>query len=407
MNRKEIGLLCILFLFAFALRFYDLSYPSFRWSDENAHVPAATNYLNNGQFEPDNWEHPPLRHFILYCFLQVFGDNPFGWRMRNVLFGSLSVVLLYLFASKVTNSKKTACMAALILASDPLHIVLSRYTFDEVYGTAFFLSALVLYLKHGRQSFGFVLSAFFMGCALATKWYYAPCWLMICLLALREDGNYRDLRTTLFITGTYILIPLSVFIISYYPWFGRGYTFAEFLEFITNAYYSLQNYKPEKYQQGLFFLSHTSAVEWFIRPVIVGQGTYLDNTRGEFILYANSLPIWILTIPSVVGLAIVAFKKKNMTLALPALFFCATYMLFLFIRRPAFIYSATPLLPFAFTAIAYGIAQLTNRYSVRLFYVALAIMLTWNLYLYPLVTAKKVPIAPYQYILNNADINLH
>jgi hypothetical protein len=36
----------------------------------------------------------------------------------------------------------------------------------------------------------------------------------------------------------------------------------------------------------------------------------------------------------------------------------------------------------------------------------LAIMLAWNLYLYPFATAKKVPIAPYRYLLEKADIVL-
>lgn len=406
MKRNDIVLVCALFLIAFGLRFYDITYPEFRWFDENAHVPAASNYWNNGQFEPDNWEHPPLRHLILYGFLHVFGDNPYGWRLRNVLFGAVAVILTFLFAREITGSRKTALLAGLLLATDPLHVVLSRYTFDEVYGGAFFLAAIVLYLKHNRRSSWLMLSALFMGCALATKWYYVPCWLMIYFLVLRENDNYRDQRTVLFISSTYLFIPISVYLLSYYPWFGRGYSFGEFIEFIVNAYHSLQGYQPYFYSSGLVFLSHISAGEWFIRPVMVGQGTYIGADQGEFILYANNLPVWILTIPSLIGMSMLAVRKRSMTMALPVLFFCTTYMLFLFVRRPAFIYSATPLLPFAFTAIAYAIVRLTERYGVRLYYAVLVVMVAWNLYLYPLVTAKKVPVALYSYILNHADIKI-
>jgi len=407
MKRKEAVLLCLVFLIAFSLRFYDLSYPAFRWADENGHVPAATNYWDNGQAEPDNWEHPPLRHVILYGFLRLFGDNPYGWRLRNVLFGALAALLTFLFARQISGSRKTALLAGLLLATDPLHVVLSRYTFEEIYGGAFFLAAIVLHLVHNRRSSLLILSALLMGCALATKWYYVPCWLLIYALTLRENDNYRNFRTSLFITSTYILIPLSVFILSYYPWFGRGFSFTEFIEFITNAYYSLQNMTPEHYSPELFFLRHISAAEWFVRPIMVGQGTYLDTTHGEFILYANSLPVWILTFPALIGMAIMAVREKEFPLALPALYFCASYLLFLFVKRPAFIYSAVFLLPFAFTAIAHGITQFADRYGVRLYYAALAVILAWNMYLYPLVTAKQVPVAPYQYLLNNADINIH
>jgi len=406
-NRNDMILLLILFLFAFSLRFYDFSYPDFKWFDEVMHVPAATNYWNNGQFEPDDWVHPPLRHIILYGFLQFFGDNPYGWRMRNILFGAIAAVLTYLFAFEISGSRRTALMAGLLLATDPLHIVLSRYTYEEIYGCAFFLAAVVLYLKHNQRSLWFVSSALFMGCALATKWYYVPCWFLVLFLALRENDNYRNVGTALFISSTYFFIPLSIFILSYYQWFGRGYSVTEFMEFIINTYHALQNTRPSSYEPGFVFLSQTSAVEWFIRPIVIGEGTYLSTDRGEFIIFLNNLPIWILTIPSMIGLAIVAVRRRCMTLALPALFFCASYMLYFIVQRPVFLYSAVPLLPFAFTAIAFMIMKLSDRYGSRLFYTILAVMVSWNLFLYPLVTAKKVPIALYSYIINNPDVKLH
>jgi dolichyl-phosphate-mannose-protein mannosyltransferase len=373
--------------------------------DELGHVPAAANYWNNGQFELDRWEHPPLRHTILYGFLQVFGNNPYGWRMRNVLFGAVTAVLVFLFAFEISGSRKAALLAGLLLATDPLQIVLSRHTFCEVYGTAFFLFAVLLYLRHNGRSRGLVLSALFMGCAVATKWNYLPAWILVWLLALYANANYRNIRSAVFVTSTYILIPLSVYILSFYQWFGRGYSFHEFIDFVINIYYSFQSYTSGTYQPGLVFLSHTAATEWFIRPIIVGDGTYLANGLGKFNLYINNLPVWMLSIPSLIGMTILAARKKSMTLILPLLFFCASYLLFLGIRRPAFLYSVTPLLPFAFTAIAYWIWRLADRFGAALYYIALALIVSWNLYLYPLVTAKRVPVAQYSFILNNADLN--
>jgi len=431
-KRNDVFLLLALFLIAFSLRFYDISYPDFKWMDEQGHVPAAMHYWNDGQFEPDRWEHPPLHHIILYGFLQLFGDNPYGWRMRNVLFGALAAVLTCLFAWEISGSRKTALMAGLLLAADPLHIVLSRFTFGEVYGVAIFLAAVVLYLIYfntvksqaptstcdnasGRpqQHVGnkshvlFILSALLMGCALASKWNFVPGWILLLCLALLQNGNYKSFRAALFVSSVYFLIPLSVYILSFYQWFGRGYTFGEFVEFVTNIYYSFQLYTAQFYDQGLLFLSHTSAAEWFVSPIVLGQGTYLSADLGEFVLFVNNLPIWILTIPSMIVLAVVAVKKRSMTLALPILLFCASYALFLSIRRPAFLYSAAPLLPFAFTAIAFLITKLSDRYGPRLYYAALAVTLSWSLFLYPLVTAKKVPIAPYRYILENAEVKIH
>jgi len=407
MNRKDILILGTIFMIAFGLRYYDYSYPNFKWLDEGPHVQAAANYWNNGQFEPDRWEHPPLRHTILYGFMQIFGDTPAGWRMRNILFGALAAALTYLFARNAGDSRKTGILAGLLLATDPLHIVLSRFTFCEVYGATFFLAAIVLYQLHRGRCSIFMLSAFFMGCALATKWYYVPGWILICLLSLRENRNYRDMNTAFFIISTYILIPLSVYIGAYYQWFGRGYSLAEFLEFVFNAYNSLQQYTQNSYDYGLFFLKHLSAGVWFVRPIIIGEGTYIGTNQGEFILFMNNLPVWIFTLPALATLAAVAIRKKSMPLAFPVLLFLASYSLFLIVKRPAFLYSVTFLLPFAFTAIAYCLSRIADRYSVKLYYCVLFVILAWNMFLYPLGTAKKVSVVPNRFILDRADVQVH
>lgn len=412
MKQNEIIPICLVLLLAFVLRFYDLTYPSFMWGDESGIVPAATNYWDTGQSEPDRWEHPPFRHIILYAFIRFLGDNPYGWRIMNVLFGSFAVVLTYFFAREITGEIKAATMAALLLATDPLHIVLSRYPAEEIFGGAFFLAAVFIYLISGSKSIRLLLSALFMGCALATKWYYVPSWFIIYAMALRKENNYRNAWSLIFITSVYLLFPLSVYILSHYQWFGRGYSLGELTEYIVNAYYSLQGLGPDTYDSGMIFLRHLSAGEWFVRPVIVGMGTYIGADKGEFILFMNNLPIWILTIPAMIMTAVAAIKKRTIAIAQPVLFFCAIYMLFLLTSRPAFIYSAATTLPFAFTAIAYAVSLLAGRfaggrYCTRFFYTVLALMVAWNLYIFPLATAKKINVDYYRYILNNGDINIH
>ncbi len=404
MTRRDALLLSAVLLLALGLRIYDLGYPPFRVMDEPAHVAAATHYWDDGQFEPDFWEHPPLRHVLLYGFLRAFGDNPRGWRLRNVLFGALTAALAYLFAREVGGGWRPALLAGMLVATDPLHVVTSRYTYEEIYGGALFLAAIVVYLKHRDRSLWFVLSAILMGCALATKWYYVPGWLLIWLLALRESGNYRSLRTAAFLTTTWILVPLTVYVLSYLPWFGRGYDVLELVEHVVNSYHSLQAVTRGTF--GDQIARSPSSLAWFTRPIVLGQGTYLDGGRGEFVLFTNDLPIWILTLPAMIGLMVLAARRRALGAAMPALLFLAGYALFLGVERPVFLYSAVPLLPFAFTAIACVVTVIAERVGAGVYYACLAAFVSWNAYLYPLVTAKKVPMALYRWIVEGSGITL-
>ena len=59
------------------------------------------------------------------------GDNPYGWRFLDVVFGALVVMLLYVFAKRVTGSTLFAAIAALLLTCDGMHFVQSRIATPE------------------------------------------------------------------------------------------------------------------------------------------------------------------------------------------------------------------------------------------------------------------------------------
>lgn len=399
-------LVAIVFLLAFGLRVYDLAYPPFLWEDEASHVAAATRYWSDGQFLPDYWEHPPLRHLLLRGFLAAFGDGPYGWRLRNVLFGAAAAALTCLFALEVGGSRRAAALAGVLLATDPLHVVMSRYTWEEIYGGAFFLASLLLHLTHRRRSHRLVLAALLMGCALATKWYYVPCWLVVGGLALWQDGTWRSPRDVAFVTCTWLLVPPGVYTLAYWPWFARGYTFPELVEQTLNGYHSLQALTVRSYPAGMRFLAHQSSLEWFTGWIVEGHGALLGGGRGEFQLYMSDGPVWLLALPALVGLAALAWRRRQPALALPALFFFSTWSLFLFVDRPAFLYSAVPLLPFAFTAVAIALVRLGDRLSPRAWIAVLAVALAWGLFLYPVATAKKVPLGPYRFLLQREGVRI-
>jgi hypothetical protein len=286
-------------------------------------------------------------------------------------------------------------------------VVLSRFTYEEIPGGAFFLAAALLVAARRRRSGWLVAAAILMGCALATKWYWVPGWAVLGLFALRDEGDWRAPGPILFVGTTWTLVPLAVYVLCFGPWFGRGYGLGELLEHTTSAYHSLWSKNPAAYPAASALLGHPSARAWFVAPAVLGQGTYLAGGEGEFLLFVNNLPIWILTLPSLAAVAVAAWRRREPRLVLPALCFAACYLPLLAVKRPVFLYSAAPLLPFAFTSIAFGVAWLSERLGAKPYWAFVCAALAWNGYLYPLVTAKRIPVAAYRSILDDEDIRIH
>ena len=90
----------------------------------------------------------------------------------------------------------------------------------------------------------------------------------------------------------------------------------------------------------------------------------------------------------------------SLRLALPVLCFVATYALHAFVRRPVLIYSAVPLLPFAFAAIGLAVSWAAGRWGPKAGWTLAALLVASNLYLYPLATGRAVPPALYGHVLS-------
>jgi len=117
------ALFSILILATF-LRFLNLG--ESLWLDEATSGLVVRNFDLGGilhQFLPGDF-HPPLYYFTLKAWSELFGTSEVALRALSLLFGTLSVWLLYKLVSSI-YSKSTALLAALFLAINPLHVYYS------------------------------------------------------------------------------------------------------------------------------------------------------------------------------------------------------------------------------------------------------------------------------------------
>ncbi len=133
--------------------------------DEIYFARAGEEYLQNLRIYENT--HPPLSKLLITFSMMLFGgmpaghglggwtalnaiighlsngDNSYGWRFLDVVFGALVVMLLYVFAKRVTGSTVFATIAALLLTFDGMHFVQSRIATPE--GFVVFFATLAVY----------------------------------------------------------------------------------------------------------------------------------------------------------------------------------------------------------------------------------------------------------------------
>lgn len=87
--------------------------------------------------------HPPLGRVFIGAGMALFGaDSSTGWRIAAVVFGTATVLLVYLLAKTLTGSLVFASVASGLLAIDGLGIVLSRVALLDGFLTFFIVLAL-------------------------------------------------------------------------------------------------------------------------------------------------------------------------------------------------------------------------------------------------------------------------
>ena len=140
-------------LVSFVLSFVNYWYPADKVFDEIYFARGAEEYLQNMRIYENT--HPPFSKLLVTLSVMLFGgmpkghglggwvglnalvghmtsgDNSYGWRFLDVVFGALVVVLLYAFAKRVTGSSIFATIASLFLIFDGMHFVQSRIATPE------------------------------------------------------------------------------------------------------------------------------------------------------------------------------------------------------------------------------------------------------------------------------------
>ncbi|MBV9271132.1 MAG: glycosyltransferase family 39 protein [Candidatus Eremiobacteraeota bacterium] len=137
-------------LFSFVLSYVNYWKPPDKIFDEIYFARAAEEYLQHRYIYEST--HPPLTKLIITLSTIMFGglhggDNAYGWRFLDVVFGAVAVVVLYAFAKRITGSTLFSGIAALLFTFDGMHFVQSRIATPEGIVVVFSLGALYAFYR--------------------------------------------------------------------------------------------------------------------------------------------------------------------------------------------------------------------------------------------------------------------
>lgn len=179
------------------------TYMNSTYFDEIYHPRTAYEHLNN--VYPYEVSHPPLGKLIISIGIAMFGMVPFGWRFMGTLFGVLMVPILYVFLKNLFGKTPVALCGAALFTFDFMHLVQTRIATIDTYGVFFILVSYYfmyrwLAVPAGKKLRHYVLPLFlsglFWGVGCASKWtvVYAGAGLALLWLLgmIFKAGDWRE-----------------------------------------------------------------------------------------------------------------------------------------------------------------------------------------------------------------------
>ncbi|OFX77614.1 MAG: hypothetical protein A2X12_09185 [Bacteroidetes bacterium GWE2_29_8] len=144
-QNKPFYFVIFLFIVAFILRVYNAGYLAL-WLDEYMHASPSVSFLNGGSMLQDD-NNGLFLTIMTIGFFKLFGVSEFVARMPSIIFGSLSIVLTFLLAKRLYNSK-IGFLAALLNALSLYTIFWSRIARNYAcFEFSFLLLAIVFLLS--------------------------------------------------------------------------------------------------------------------------------------------------------------------------------------------------------------------------------------------------------------------
>ena len=403
--------------------------------DELYHARTAYEGLNSMSIY--EWTHPPLGKQIIAIGISIFGMNPFGWRCMGAIFGIAMIPVMYAFGKRLFKRSELALLAAGLLAFDFMHFTQTRIATIDTYGVFFNLCMIYYMYKFIKMDLGddlkstlipLGLSGLFFGLGCSSKWIcvYTGAALAVMFFAkmitmwvkskniLKQKNKSKDsleepayknamnypkrfLFTCLWCVLFFIVIPVSIYVVSYRPYWNGQWkqqaVDAKTIELRNKNEIAADEYATEddlslgdkvsaymngviKNQKDMYnyhsklTATHSYQSAWYEwplsnRPVWFCSSEDADTTRaGTISTFGNPAVWWVCFVGTLTFVIMLLLGKiKFNTDAFMILMSIASAMLpWMLVSRCVFVYHYFATVPFIILASVYVLKHYEDKY---------------------------------------------
>lgn len=386
-------LLILLIALNIIIRLPFLDSPKQAYFDENYFVPAIRNTISD---LPDlTNEQPLLAKNIIVASVKLFGDNPWGWRIPSVIFGTLMAYATYLLAKTIFGGKRIPLLSMTFMTFEFVLFIHSRILMMEVFFATFVTFAFVFlwsYLKK-MEIKNLVLSGLFFGFAASVKWAVSLPLSLALLFLLTTNAKLSEKLRAIILLFTTVA---TIYLLLYVPLIARvGVGKWITLQQQVWYYHTIQfpiihkqlapTYVPQ-YQKTKIFIDHI--ILWPLNPGALYFEKIIEPNKISVVLFfANPIVFW----GGLIALCFTLFKKRRekKILFVNGIFLSSYLPLFL-IPPPVFGHYLLFGLPALAIILSYFLIKILKLSKKSIIAIVALTIIIFCLY-YPLLTAMTVP----------------
>jgi dolichyl-phosphate-mannose--protein O-mannosyl transferase len=313
------------------------------------------------------WVHPPTPRILMAAIIRLAGMKPALYRLPSVAMGLLVVGMTWVMGNRM-RGPGFGLFAGALAATDGWLFCLARVGMTDIFligaTTAAYAAFYFWWTAERHRTTWLIAVGVACGAALAMKWSAAPpiagLALMACVrLALdwRASPALRSRTAVLGVTalGSFTVIPLAVYVASYWPFFASGHSFSQWLE-LHKAILEYNRTAP----------AHSpGSSAWYIWPLDRGYTWFLTRAKGGACQYTYASSNWFVWWPFIPATAYALerwFEQRRFERAFvvsAAVFMWLPYAL---VHRFVYTRYFTMLVPFGALAISMALFDAFERW---------------------------------------------